>query len=165
MSNVRRGKAALAERAWQLMFDYLMYTRPARERGLESRGLTPNDARALASLNRDEGCPIGALARTWSCDPSNATFIIRRLEKAGLAERRKAPADGRVKLVALTARGEKIRKELLAEFRDPPPEVLALASSDLEALAEILKQLRPETDGPTSRERPESRREPKGSAS
>ena len=35
---------------------------------------------------------------------SNATFIIRRLEKAGVAERRPMPGDGRVKLVALTAR-------------------------------------------------------------
>ena len=141
MSNARGGKAALAKRAWQLMFDYLMYTRPARDRSLESRSLTPNDARALSSLNRDEGCPIGELARAWGCDPSNATFIIRRLEQAGLAERRKMPGDGRVKL--LTARGEKVRKELLAEFHEPPPELLDLASSDLKTLAEILKQLRP----------------------
>ncbi len=143
MSNARRSKAALAERAWQLMFDYLMYTRPARDRSLESRGLTPNDARALSGLDRNEGCPIGALARAWGCDPSNATFIIRRLEKAGLAERRTMPGDGRVKLVALTARGEKVRKELLAEFRQPPPELLSLDSSDLEMLTQILRQLRP----------------------
>lgn len=143
MSTVRRGKAALAERAWQLMFDYLMYTRPARDSSLEKRGLTGNDARALSSLKRDEGCPIGALARAWSCDPSNATFIIRRLEKAGLAERRTMPGDGRVKLVALTAHGEKVRSELLAEFHEPPPELLGLSSSDLESLAQILRQLRP----------------------
>ena len=143
MNSARGGKAALAKRAWQLMFDYLMYTRPARDRSLESRGLTPNDARALSSLNRDEGRPIGKLARAWGCDPSNATFIIRRLEQGGLAERRTMPGDGRVKLVALTARGEKVRKELLAEFHEPPPELLGLASCDLEALAEILKQLRP----------------------
>jgi DNA-binding MarR family transcriptional regulator len=154
MSNVRRNKAALAERAWQLMFDYLMYTRPGRDRSLESRGLTPNDARALSSLNRDEGCPIGALARAWGCDPSNATFIIRRLEQAGLAERRTTPGDRRVKLVALTARGEKVRNELLAEFHEPPPELLGLSFSDLEALARILKRLRP-TDGPSSQDRPE----------
>jgi DNA-binding MarR family transcriptional regulator len=143
MNNARGGKAALAKRAWQLMFDYLMYTRPARDRSLESRGLTPNDARALSSLNRDEGCPIGGLARAWGCDPSNATFIIRRLEQSGLAERRTSPGDRRVKLVALTARGEKVRNELLAEFHEPPRELLGLAPSDLEALAEILKQLRP----------------------
>ena len=77
-----RGKAALAERAWQLMFDYLMYMQPARDRSLESRSLTPNDARAWSDLNRDDGCPMGTLARAWGCDPSNATFIIRRLEKA-----------------------------------------------------------------------------------
>jgi DNA-binding MarR family transcriptional regulator len=143
MSNARGGKAGLAKQAWQLMFDYLMYTRPARDRSLERRDLTPNDARALSSLNRDEGCPIGELARAWGCDPSNVTFIIRRLEQAGLAERRTTPWDRRIKLVALTAHGEKVRKELLAEFHEPPPELLGLASSDLEALAKILKQLRP----------------------
>ncbi len=149
MSKSRRGKAALAEQAWKLMFDYLLYTRPARDRSLESRGLTPNDARALSSLNRDQGCPIGSLAREWACDPSNATFIIRRLESAGLAERRTTAGDRRVKLVALTARGEKVRKELLGEFHEPPSELLGLASSDLEKLTHILKKLQPATDEPS----------------
>src|SRR5262249_45841800 len=143
VNNVRRGKAALAQRAWQLMFDYLMSTRPARDRSLERRGLTPNDARALSSLDREAGCPIGTLAREWGCDPSNASFIVGRLEKAGLAERRAKPEDGRVKLVRLTAHGKKVREELLAEFHEPPPEFLGLASSDLEAFIEILNQLRP----------------------
>src|SRR5687768_11384101 len=97
-------KRALAGRAWRLMFDCLMSTRPARDRSLKRRGLTPNDARALTSLERVHGRPIGALARDWACDPSNATFIVGRLERAGLAERRVGPHDRRVKLVALTPR-------------------------------------------------------------
>src|SRR5690242_18313955 len=74
----------------------------ARSASLARRNLTPNDARALWSLQLDQGRPIGELAREWECDPSNATFIVDRLETAGLAARKPHPSDRRVKLVSLT---------------------------------------------------------------
>ena len=42
------------------------------------------------------------LADEWTCDASNATFIVDRLEERGLAERRSVPEDRRLKLVVLT---------------------------------------------------------------
>jgi DNA-binding MarR family transcriptional regulator len=123
------------------MFDCLMSTRPARDRSLKRRGLTPNDARALTSLERVHGRPIGALARDWACDPSNATFIVGRLERAGLVERRVSTHDRRVKLVALTPRGASIKEALLTEFRSASRDLLALDRADLKALERILKKL------------------------
>jgi hypothetical protein len=52
---------ALARRIWQLMFEFLMRTAPDRGRSLRRRGLTPNDSRALASLNPQEGRTMRSL--------------------------------------------------------------------------------------------------------
>jgi DNA-binding MarR family transcriptional regulator len=123
------------------MFDELMRSAPRRTRSLTSRGLTPNDSRALHSLTAGEGLPMRSLAAAWGCDPSNATWIVDRLEALDLAERRAAPEDRRVKLVALTARGERTKAELMDEFYQPPPELAALERADLEKLLEILSKL------------------------
>lgn len=123
------------------MFDYLMSTRPQRDQSLEKRGLTPNDARALSDLSERQGRPIGSLARDWGCDPSNATWIVDRLERSGLAERKASAEDRRVKLVFLTGRGAKVMKEMMAEFHQPPPEMLKLPAEELAALERILRRL------------------------
>jgi DNA-binding MarR family transcriptional regulator len=141
MKKMTQTNEASAERAWTLMFDLLMSSGQARAESLLRRGLTPNDARALWSLDLKDGRPIGELARDWGCDPSNATFIVDRLEKAGLAERHASTADRRVKLVLLTKAGAATKSELQLEYRRPPPEILALDQTDLEALAEILGRI------------------------
>ena len=126
-------KTNTARRIWQLMFDFLMRTAPDRARSLGRRGLTPNDSRALASLHPRDGRTMRSLADEWECDASNATWIVDRLEKFGLAERRTVPHDRRVKLVVLTARGMKTKAELMGEFLTPPAELLDMNQSDLEA--------------------------------
>ena len=131
----------LAARVWRAMFDLLMRTAPERGRALAARGLTPNDSRALFSLDMAEGRSMRSLADAWKCDPSNATWIVDRLEKLGLAERRAVPRDRRVKLVVLTAKGLKTRRALLNEFHRPPAEFSTLAAEDLETLARILAKL------------------------
>ncbi|MFD9899217.1 MarR family winged helix-turn-helix transcriptional regulator [Mesorhizobium sp. NPDC059025] len=130
-----------ASAAWRLMFDFFMRSAPERSESLRQRGLTPNDARALSGLDGSQGRPIGELARQWKSDPSNTTWVVDRLEKAGLVERRAAPEDRRVKLVALTTKGRRTRDELLAEFRRPPREITALDADDLVALERIFKKI------------------------
>ena len=142
MSSGPTRKATLASQAWTLMFDILMASSPARTRSLASRGLTPNDARALWSLSTEDGRPIGQLARDWECDASNATFIVGRLEDAGLVRRYDNPADRRVKLVELTAKGARMKTELMAEYRVPPPEILQLTETDLRTLITLLEKSR-----------------------
>ena len=100
MSSV--SKEALAAEAWRLMLDYLIATSPARNRSLATRRLTPNDARALHTLDTENGQPMGALAQAWNCDRSMVTWIVDRLERAGLVERPAIAGDRRVKRVALT---------------------------------------------------------------
>lgn len=124
------------------MFELLMASSETRTTSLSRRGLTPNDSRGLWGLDIEKGRPIGELAREWSCDPSNATFIVSRLENAGYARREASKEDGRVKLVFLTATGAATRADLMREYHDPPAEVRALSARDLRELTRILKKLR-----------------------
>lgn len=141
MPSPSQNKRLQARRVWQLMFNLLMRTAPQRTRILGERGLTPNDARGLSSLDLDQGRSMRSLAQEWSCDASNATWIVDRLEEMGLAERRTVPEDRRVKLVALTRKGLKMRTELLEEFHQPPAELLELGNNELETLEGILRRL------------------------
>lgn len=136
-------KAAGAAEAWRLMFGFLMRSAPERLLAQQERGLTPNDARALSSLIADDK-PMGALAKEWTCDPSTATWLVDRLERAGLAERVASAADRRVKLVRATEKGRAVMQELMAVYHRPPAELARLTQGDLDELARILRILQPE---------------------
>ena len=137
---------ALARRVWQALFDLLIRSAPVRTASLARRGLTPNDSRALFSLDPRTGRSMRSLADEWQCDPSNTTFIVDRLEELGLASRQPLLHDKRVKLVVLTRKGEKTRTDLLREFHQPPAEFDGLDRADLEALERIVTKL---TSAPT----------------
>jgi DNA-binding MarR family transcriptional regulator len=134
-------KAALAARVWRLMFDFLIASGAQRQKSLGKRGLTPNDARALNTLDGAEGRSMRALAEAWECDASNATWVVDRLEKLGLAERKNVEHDRRLKLVVLTSAGKKLKAELAAEFYAAPDKLLALDRESLEALQHALEKL------------------------
>ncbi|MFL5578523.1 MAG: MarR family winged helix-turn-helix transcriptional regulator [Gemmatimonadaceae bacterium] len=134
-------KRAVAAEAWRRLFDVFVSTRWKRDAVLERLGLTPNDAKALHSLDPVDGKPMRALAREWGTDASAATWVVDRLERKGLAERRTVAHDRRVKLVVLTARGVKTRNEILRAFHEPPAELLALDRQELQVLAEVLGKL------------------------
>ncbi|HWE24172.1 MAG TPA: MarR family transcriptional regulator [Myxococcales bacterium] len=140
MATHRTSKTALAEESWRRLFDFFISTRPERDRVLERLDLTPNDSKALWTLD-ERGKTMRALAAEWGCDASNATWIVDRLEQRGLAERRSVPSDRRVKLVVLTARGATTRSKVMEEFYRPPPALLALDREDLEALRNALARL------------------------
>jgi DNA-binding MarR family transcriptional regulator len=133
----------LARRVWQAMFDLLIRTAPVRTASLTRRGLTPNDSRALFSLDPRTGRSMRSLADEWQCDPSNATWIVDHLEELGLARRQPLLHDRRVKLVVLTRKGARTRAELLQEFHQPPPEFDRLNHADLNALDRLLAKLTP----------------------
>ena len=133
-----RDKSALAAEAWKRLFTFFMKTRSQRDRLLAQLRLTPNDVRALTELDGYSGRTMRSLAEEWGCDASNATWIVDRLEKRGLVERRAKPGDRRAKLVVLSASGVKARKQLLDGLFEPPPELLALPRATLEVLRDSL---------------------------
>src|SRR5215213_3410570 len=125
---------ALAADVWRRLFDFFIATSGQRQQVLAELGLTPNDSRALHTLDSREGRTMRSLADEWGCDASNATWIVDRLESRGLAERREKPGDRRVKLVILTAAGVRTRERLRAGMYEPPAELVALPSAALKAL-------------------------------
>jgi DNA-binding MarR family transcriptional regulator len=135
------GDRALAAEVWRSLFDVFVSTRWQRDAVLARLGLTPNDARALNTLDAAQGKPMRALAQAWGTDASAATWVVDRLERKGLAERRALPGDRRVKLVVLTPLGVQTRDEILRAFHEPPAELLALSRAELESMGEVLGKL------------------------
>ncbi|MDQ3106560.1 MAG: MarR family transcriptional regulator [Actinomycetota bacterium] len=83
-------------------------------------GLTPPLARALGRLDADRPRAMGELADVLSCDASNVTGIVDRLESKGLVERRPADHDRRAKTVAVTATGQRLARRIKAELATLP---------------------------------------------
>ncbi|MFG2122815.1 MarR family winged helix-turn-helix transcriptional regulator [Streptomyces sp. NPDC048710] len=72
-----------------------------------SENLTASQGKTLNVLRRGPAS-MSVLATTLTCDASNMTGIIDRLEKRGLVRREPSPSDRRVKNVLLTAEGEQV---------------------------------------------------------
>src|SRR5438093_7997972 len=120
MARVRTNED-LAAAAWRPLARFFFETARHRSRIIGEHGLTPNDAKALHLLSEDEGTTMSALADSWMCDASNATWIVDRLEEHGLAERRPRPGERRVKLVVLKPRGAPVIRLLLDALIEPTP--------------------------------------------
>lgn len=134
-------KRTVAAEVWRRMFGFLMYTRPQRDAVLARLGLTPTESKALYSLDAGDGRTMRELAAEWQCDPSTATWIVDRLERLGLVERRPDTGDRRRRLVVLNAKGSRVQAKLIAGMAATPPELLELSVSQLSALRGLLAQL------------------------
>lgn len=130
-----------ATAAWRHIFDYIRATAADRVALLDRLGLTPAESRALSSLDPSAGRSMRSLADEWSCDPSNATWLVDRLERQGLAKRVSRDGDRRVKAVVLTAKGKKLRGDLIESLYTPPPDLVALPQRDLDALRAAASRL------------------------
>jgi DNA-binding MarR family transcriptional regulator len=69
--------------------------------------LTASQGKTLNVLRRGPAS-MSTLATTLTCDASNMTGIVDRLEKRGLVRRELSASDRRVKNVVLTAEGERV---------------------------------------------------------
>jgi DNA-binding MarR family transcriptional regulator len=109
-----------------------------------AHGLNPGAMNALLFLEPGQPCSMGALADAWKCDASNVTWLVDRLEEHGLAERRPHATDRRVRTVALTRKGTRMRAQIESRLFEAPASLRELSASDLETLGRILRKLAPE---------------------
>jgi DNA-binding MarR family transcriptional regulator len=79
----------------------------------DQHGLTVVQLYALCTLEPGRPLPMKEIANVLNCDPSNVTGIIDRLFLQHFIERQELPADRRVKMVALTPQGIKLRDQLV----------------------------------------------------
>lgn len=82
-------------------------------------GLTAPQATALREMSGP--MTMRELAERMSCEPSNATFVVDKLEKQGLIERHAHPTDRRAKHLVLTEEGAALRERLLALLAEDSP--------------------------------------------
>jgi DNA-binding MarR family transcriptional regulator len=127
----RLDRRALAAEVWRLVVDFGASRRGPVLAILRRLGLTPGHMKALLALHPEEPRSMGSLARALACDASTVTWLVDGLEARGLAQRRAHPTDRRVRTLALTPRGARVRARLVAQLYDPPAE---LASLDVRAL-------------------------------
>jgi DNA-binding MarR family transcriptional regulator len=141
MGTVKVNKEAVAAEVWQLLVTF-SWTHRSKFVGLaREAGLTPGDFKAMFVLSPDKPVPMGTLAQACDCDASTATWMVDRLEEQGLAERRALPADRRVKAVALTQKGAKVKAQLSKRLYEPPDTLLTVDRSTLETLRDALKKV------------------------
>lgn len=106
----------------------------------EELGLTAATARALLQLDVDTAVATRDLAYRLSCDPSNVTSLVDRLEQAGFVQRRVDPADRRVKTLVITDEGRSMRERMTTLMQTDMPALQALGAADLGTLLDLLDQ-------------------------
>ncbi|MGH3430247.1 MAG: MarR family winged helix-turn-helix transcriptional regulator [Mycobacteriales bacterium] len=104
----------------------------------EELGITATQVVALRELSN----PITAreLATRMYCEPSNATFILDRLEQQSLIQRQPHPKDRRAKQIVLTAAGRRCRVNVLKHLRTQSP-LAPLTAAQQETLRDLLQTL------------------------
>ncbi|RSS43967.1 MarR family winged helix-turn-helix transcriptional regulator [Streptomyces sp. WAC08241] len=105
-----------------------------------SENLTASQGKALTVLRRGPAA-MRALAETMTCDASNITGIIDRLEKRGLVRREPDPSDRRVKNVVLTAEGERVTDAIRARMRTTRDGLDRLGDRDRDRLYDLLERV------------------------
>lgn len=100
-------------------------------------GLTAAQATALREMTGP--MTMRELAERMSCEPSNTTFVVDRLEKLGLVERRAHATDRRAKQLVLTAEGSTVRERLLELLTQDSP-LAGLTAQQQRTLHDLLEQ-------------------------
>ena len=135
--------AESAARAWRAMTEVFRAGKDRFPAIAASFGLNPGAMHALMSIDPNEPQRMSMLACAWKCDASNVTWLVDRLEEHGLAERRSDPTDRRVRTVALTKKGARVRSQIEAKLFEAPHALQTLSTRDLDTLSRILEKLAP----------------------
>ena len=128
-------------RAWQLLMKFFF----AQRAHLPSCGarfdLSPIQCHVLHLIEPRQPLPMSRLADTLSCDASNVTGLVDRMESRGLVRRRSSPEDRRVKVLQLTATGARLRTQLLRQMTGGSLPLSRLSLDQQRTLVKILEAL------------------------
>jgi DNA-binding MarR family transcriptional regulator len=103
---------------------------------LDQIGLYAGQQFMLCALWNDEGITHSELAHRLHVQPATVTNALKRMERAGLVERRPDPDDQRVSRVYLTPAGWEIREAVEQVWHDLDVEVFAGFSAEERATLE-----------------------------
>jgi MarR family transcriptional regulator, organic hydroperoxide resistance regulator len=128
-------------RAWQLLMKFFFAQRGHLPASGDAFDLSPSQCHVLHLIEPGRPLPMGRLASTLSCDASNVTGLVDRLESRGLVERRPSPRDRRVKVLQLTPAGARLRAQLLRRMTGGSLPLSRLSIAQQRALVKILETL------------------------
>ena len=130
-----------AEAFWPTMVEFLFATRSWWVALCAEFDLTPAQGHALRALDPARPVPMSTLAEALVCDASNVTGIVDKLESRGFIVRQGTDHDRRVKHLAVTEAGCRIRDKLVAAVMNPPAAVAALPTEVKTRLTGLLRSL------------------------
>ena len=128
-------------RAWQLLMKFFFAQRGHLPSSGAEFDLSPIQCHVLHLIEPGSPLPMGRLASTLSCDASNVTGLVDRLESRGLVRRRPSPGDRRVKVLQLTPTGARLRAQLLRQMTGGSLPLSRLSLNQQRALVKILETL------------------------
>lgn len=104
---------------------------------LEPLGLTYPQYLVMLVLWEQDGISVSPLGQRLSLDSGTLTPLLKRIEAAGLIERRRAAEDERRVDILLTAAGRDLRQQA----QDIPPRLACAAACPLEELSSLTRRL------------------------
>lgn len=131
---------AQAQRHWELgklLHDVDMLCAARMRDAVAPLGLTVAQASAIREMSNP--MTMKELAAKMSCEPSNATVVIDKLEAMRLIERQAHPTDRRAKQLVLTEDGIVLRERVIRALAEQPI-IAGLSREGLKALEELLGQ-------------------------
>jgi MarR family transcriptional regulator, organic hydroperoxide resistance regulator len=129
-------------RMFELSAGIHLRSRRAAERALKPHGLTYAQYGGLLALSKGGAMSQSALASALETDTTTAMVVRGSLERKGLVERKSDPADGRIKILSLTAKGRKLAEAAARDVNAFYLKLSALVSSvDTKKLLPILEKL------------------------
>ena len=128
-------------RAWQLLMRFFFVQRAHLPEWGAQFGLSPVQCHVLHLIEPGQPTPMNRLADALSCDASNVTGLIDRLEARGLVERRPSAGDRRVKVLQLTPAGSRLRAQLLRRMAGASQPLARLSQEQQRTLVKILEAM------------------------
>ncbi|HKW59239.1 MAG TPA: MarR family winged helix-turn-helix transcriptional regulator [Candidatus Dormibacteraeota bacterium] len=119
-----------AHELWALVIESLGGWEARMGEASAAAGLSPVSAWALVQLDPDHAISQKELAARLHCNPSTVVDPTDRLEESGLVVRRPNPADRRVNVLTVTAKGRQLRQRLIHRLFEPPEALRHLPAAD-----------------------------------
>jgi len=128
-------------RVWHLLVKFFFAQRGHLPSCGAALDLSPAQCHVLHLIEPDRPLPMNRLADTLSCDASNVTGLVDRLESRGLVRRAPSPGDRRVKVLQLTPAGTRLRSQLLRQMAGRSHPLSRLSPARQRTLVALLEDL------------------------
>jgi DNA-binding MarR family transcriptional regulator len=153
LKSVRGEKPAglTGDDCWPVMIEFLLSQKSWWVGICGEFDLTPMQGHALRLLDPARPLAMSSLAEQLTCDASNVTGIVDKLESRGLIARQGAEGDRRIKMLVVTDKGRQLRDQLWTRTMEPPEAVTALSDDTRRRLAEVLRAIVDERTAESSR--------------